>query len=106
MNYWNVEFSDEAVKDRDKLDHIQRSQVDKAIRKVSCNPLPKSEGGYGIPLGHLHSKNLTGLCEIKLKRLGIRVIYRIVHYREVMKIIVIAARVDEEVYDIATKRTG
>ena len=104
MKYWTVGYTQEAVKDRAALDDSARHQVDKAIRKVSQNPLPKSEGGYGEPLGHKHGKNLTGLCKIKLLRLGIRMVYRIVKDAERMRIIVIAARADDEVYKIASKR--
>ena len=105
MKCWNVVFTQEAKKDRDALNISERNQVDKAIRKVSQNPLPKSEGGYGQPLGSKRGKNLTGLCKIKLLKLGIRVVYKIVRDQENMKIIVIAARADDQVYEIADKRT-
>ncbi|MDR3148559.1 MAG: type II toxin-antitoxin system RelE/ParE family toxin [Oscillospiraceae bacterium] len=104
MNTWEVEFTAEAVKDRDALNSSVRNQVYKAIRKVSQNPLPKNEGGYGEPLGNKQGHNLTGLCKIKLLKLGIRVIYKAVRENGVMKIIVIAARADDEVYEIAAKR--
>ena len=104
MKPWTVEFTADAEKDRDALDRSQRLQVDKAIYKVSKNPLPQSEGGYGKPLGNKQGKNLTGLFKIKLLKLGIRVVYKIVRSDEIMKIIVVAARADDEVYDIAYKR--
>jgi len=56
------------------------------------------------PLGHKQGANLTGLCKIKLLKLGIRVVYKLVREGEIMKIIVIAARADEEVYSIASRR--
>ena len=104
MTTWKIEFTAEAQKDKAGLDHAQRIQVDKAIYKVSQNPLPQSEGGYGKPLGSRQSNNLTGLLKIKLLKLGIRVVYRLVQSDEVMKIIVVAARADDEVYDLAAKR--
>ena len=104
MTPWEVEFTAEAEKDRSTLDRSQRLQVDKAIYKVSQNPLPQSEGGYGKPLGNKQSTNLTGLLKIKLLKLGIRVVYKIVRTDDIMKIIVVAARADDEVYDIASKR--
>jgi mRNA interferase RelE/StbE len=104
MNYWEVQYTIEATKDRDALDSSTRNQVDKAIRKVSQNPLPKNEGGYGNPLGNKHGKNLTGLCKIKLLKSGIRVVYRIVRDEAIMRIIVIAVRADDEVYEMAAKR--
>ena len=68
------------------------------------NPLPQNEGGYGKSLGNKQSKNLTGLLKIKLLKLGIRVVYKLVRTDDIMKIIVVAARADDEVYDIAFKR--
>jgi len=104
MKYWDVIFLPEAERERDDLESSARNQVDKAIRKVSQNPLPKSEGGYGNPLGHKHGKNLTGLLKIKLKKLGIRVVYMLVREKEKMCIVVVAARADNEVYEIAETR--
>ena len=96
---WSVEFTSQARKDFSSLDNSQRLIVRKAISKVSKNPLPQSEGGYGKPLGNKHGNDLTGLLKIKLKSSGIRIIYKLV-----MIIIVIGMRSDEEVYDIAHKR--
>jgi len=104
MKYWDVSFSREAEKEHDALESSVRCQVDKAVRKVSQNPLPKSEGGYGEPLGHKHGRNLTGLLKIKLKKLGIRVVYDLIRDKETMRLIVIAVRADDEVYEIAEAR--
>ena len=104
MMPWTVEFTTEAKHDMRDLSRTQRFQINKAIIKVSKNPLPNSEGGYGKPLGNKQSKNLTGLLKIKLLKLGIRVVYKIIRTDEIMKIIVVAARTDDEVYDIASKR--
>ena len=46
MTAWTVEFLTEAENDMDVLNPSQRLQVNKAIRKVSQNPLPQKEGGY------------------------------------------------------------
>ena len=104
MKPWTVEFTTEAKKDMRDLSQTQRFQINKAILEVSKNPLPNSEGGYGKPLGNKQSKNLTGLLKIKLLKLGIRVVYKIIRTDEIMKIIVVAVRADDEVYDIASKR--
>ena len=104
MTTWTVDYSEEAKADIKILDNSQTKQVIKAIDKVSQNPLPQNEGGYGKPLGNKQSKNLTGLLKIKLKKLGFRVVYKLIRTDEVMKIIVVAARADDEVYDIAYKR--
>jgi mRNA interferase RelE/StbE len=105
MNY-RIKYADEAKKDRNEFNKSQRQQIDRAILKVAQNPLPQNEGGYGKPLGNKRGRNLTGLCKIVLKNLGIRVVYELIRRDDIMEIIVIAARADEEVYDIAAKRMG
>jgi len=55
---WPVVFMEQATEDLSALDHSQRVQVLKAIMKVSQNPLPDTEGGYGRPLGNLKSSRL------------------------------------------------
>ena len=53
-------------------------QVLKAIEKVSQNPLPNYEGGYGKPLGNRVASQLAGYYKIKLRKSGLRVVYSIV----------------------------
>jgi len=101
---WKVKYLKEALKDLKSLDHSQRLQVLKAIDKVSQNPLPNFEGGYGKPLGNKSNTNLTGYFKIKLLKLGIRVVYGLVKEQGIMKIIVISIREDETVYQIAVDR--
>lgn len=101
---WCVEFLDEAEKDMKKLDHSVQIQVLKGIRKVSQNPLPAEEGGYGKPLGNKSRINLTNFMKIKFRDLVIRVVYQIERMDGVMKIIVVSARTDEQVYKEAAKR--
>lgn len=102
---WTVEYLPEAVKDLRDLAGNQRLLVRKAIAKVSQNPLPVDEGGYGKPLGNKGGNNLTGLLKIKLRGAGLRVVYKLVRQDDQMLVIVIGARADDEVYDIAAKRT-
>jgi len=40
----------------------------------------------------------------RIKKLGIRVVYELIRKDDSMEIIVVAARADDEVYDIAAKR--
>ncbi len=101
---WSIEFLDEAEKDMKKFDHSAQIQVLKGIRKVAQNPLPVEEGGYGKPLGNKSGTNLTNLMKIKFRDLGIRVVYKVERADEVMKIIVISARTNEQVYKEAAKR--
>lgn len=101
---WEVEFLEEAKKDMKKLERSANLQVLKGIQKVSKNPLPVQEGGYGKPLGHKNGANLTNLLKIKFRDLGIRVVYKVERIGNIMKIIVVSARTDEQVYREAAKR--
>lgn len=97
---WQVEYLPEAVEDFDSLDHSQQLLVFKAINKVSQNPLPQAEGGYGKPL----RSPLTGLLKIKLRGAGLRVVYKLERTGSRMVIVVISIRDDGVVYDLAAKR--
>ena len=101
---WCVEFLKEAEKDMKKLDHSMQIQVLKGIKKVSQNPLPVDEGGYGKPLGNKSGTKLTNLMKIKFRNIGIRVVYKIERIDEIMKIVVVSARTDDQVYTEAANR--
>lgn len=103
---WKVEYLRKALDDIKQLEQGQRVQVVKAINKVAVNPLPQTEGGYGKPLGKKGGTDLTGYCKIKLLKLGLRVVYQLVREKYSMRIIVVFARADEEVYLIAQKRSA
>jgi len=101
---WKIAYIPEALDDFRALDGSQRLLIRKAIAKVSKNPAPKENGGYGTPLGHKSGRNLTGFMKIKLRSAGLRVVYKLMKVDGQMLIIVIGARADEEVYDIAAAR--
>ena len=101
---WNIEYLRAAEKDLENLDKSGKLQVLKAIEKVSENPLPQSEGGYGKPLGNHQSSKLSGYFKIKLVKLGIRIVYGLIRENDIMKIIVVSVREDETVYKLAEKR--
>lgn len=101
---WNVEFLEEAKKDLKHLDHGAQIQVLKGIQKVAQNPVSVNEGGYGKPLGHHRGTDLTGLFKIKYRDLGLRVVYKTEIVENCMKIIVVSARSDEQVYREAARR--
>jgi len=101
---WAVKFSEEAQKDLNKLDNSLIKQVLAGIKKVSQNPLPQSEGGYGKPLGSNNHTDLTGFFKIKYQGIGIRVVYTIVRDDRVMNIIVVSIRSDDVSYKEAHKR--
>ena len=101
---WSVEFLDEAKKDVKRFDHSVQIKVLKGIKKVSENPVSVNDGGYGKPLGNKSGTNLTNPLKIKFRDLCIRVVYKIEITGTIMKIIVVAARSDEQVYKEAAKR--
>lgn len=101
---WVVEYTKAAKEDIKSLDGTQRKQVIKAINKVSTNPLPNTEGGYGKPLGNHLTSNLSGYMKIKLLKLGLRVVYGIERKENIMQIVIVSVRNDEEVYKMAYVR--
>lgn len=101
---WTVKYLKKAEEDLAKLDHSQRIQVAKAIRKVSQNPLPQTEGGYGKPLGNHSRTKLSGFFKVKLSNLGIRIVYTLERREDTMVIVVISVREDGECYTEAEKR--
>jgi len=101
---WEVKYLKESLEDIKRLDQSQRVQVVKAINKVAVNPLPHAEGGYGKPLSNKGDTNLAGYCKIKLLKLGLRIVYKVVRKNNIMKIIVVSARADDDVYILAHKR--
>ena len=101
---WNVEFLEEARRDMQRLDHSAQIQVLKGIQKVAQNPVSIHDGGYGKPLGHHNGNDLSGLFKIKFRDLGLRVVYKTEVVDSRMKIIVVSARSDDQVYREAAKR--
>ena len=99
-----IRYLDEVKDDFAKLDGSQRIRVRKAINRTLKNPLPRSEGSYGIELGNKGGVNLTGCLEIKLRGEGLRAVYKLIRTETEMLVIIIDVREDEEVYDKAEKR--
>lgn len=87
-----------------RLDGSQRKAVQKNLLKLAVNPLPYTEGGYGKPLGKRSRSDLSGFLKVKMKRLGIRIVYQLVRTETEVLIVVIGMRKDDEVYELAQKR--
>ena len=87
----------EAQDDLRSLAGNQRILVARAIKKVSANPLPAIEGGYGKLLGNNGRTTLAGLMQIKLRGAGLRIVYKLVKTESEMLIVVIGARQNEPV---------
>lgn len=101
---WKIIYTKEAEKDLENLDGSQRKYVLKAIKKVSENPLPSNEGGYGKALGNHKTGKLAGYLKIKLLKQGLRVVYGIERRDEIMEVVVISIRDDDTVYKMASER--
>lgn len=101
---WKLGYLPEAAKDLKNLAGNQRLMVIKAINKVLQNPLPVTEGGYGKPLGNKQGNDLSGFLKIKLRDAGIRVVYKLIRTETEMLVVVIGARADDEVYEMAQHR--
>ena len=100
----NVTAIEEAVRDFQDLDGSVKLTVLKAIKKVSTNPKPNTEGGYGKPLGHHSSSDLSGYLKIKIKSIGYRIVYKYIRDNDGMHIIIISIRDEEKVYKEAESR--
>ncbi len=98
---WHKKLSVYAEKDLKHFARYHQKVIDKAIEKVVQNPGPD---GYGKPLGNKSGNQLFGLYKIKLKKSGIRIVYALIQTDSEMLIIVIGARENDSVYDIAAKR--
>jgi len=101
---WEVRYTKASRKDIRRLREPVVSHVYAAIEKVSLNPLPMTEGGYGRPLGNKHGSNLTGLLKIKLRGDGVRVVYRLERSEHAMTIVIVSVRDNDAVYREAAKR--
>ena len=103
---WQIKYHPLAEEELSKLDGSVRKIVLKGIIKVASNPRAQNEGGYGKPLGNKNGNDLTGLLKIKYRDIGIRVVYKLIEDRitHEMYILVISARADNEVYNLAGKR--
>lgn len=101
---WEVVYLPEALNDLRSLDGSQRLLVKKAIEKLKMNPLPETEGGYGKWLGNKSGRNLSGFLKVKLCGPGLRIVYQLLRIEGHVLIVVIGAREDSEVYDLAYNR--
>ncbi|MEW5867294.1 MAG: hypothetical protein AB1774_10620 [Bacillota bacterium] len=97
-----VKLLEKAVADIESLDPSIRDLVIAAIiRQAEVGPLLRPRG-LGEPLG----RNLAGIAKIKLRRHGMRIIYRPLEREDtvVMEVIAVGPRAGGEVYRIAGQR--
>lgn len=93
-------FWDEAKNDLAVLDGHQKKFVYKALQRIETNG-----ASIGEALSRKRNIDLTGYRKVKLKSIGIRIIYKVLNDKiEVAEIIAIGNRADEEVYKEALER--
>ena len=97
-------YLSDSAKDLKNFAGNHRLMAVKAIGKVLQNPLPVTEGGYGKPLGNKQGNDLAGFLKIKIRDAGIRVVYKLIRAETEMLVVVIGARADDEVYEMAQHR--
>ena len=86
-----IVFEPKAKKAFNKLDPSVRKQVSEALERRALNPHISS-----ARLG----QNLAGRYKIKLKKLGLRVIYIVVDSRLLILVIAVGKRENNEVYNL------
>lgn len=100
MKKFDVVFVEEAKGDYEKLDGSVKKFVDIAIAKMQLRA-----DELGEELTKKQQSNLIGCRKIKFKKIGIRIVYRIVgDTAEIVEIIAIGKREENEVYKNAVKR--
>jgi len=95
---YKIEYTKKSQSDYDNLDNSQKIQIQKSLSKVESHGMDAGQPLYG---------KLSGCNKLKHKKLGLRVIFRRSSKGiEIVEIVVIGARGDNEVYDIAIERLG
>ncbi|MGV2927637.1 addiction module toxin RelE [Macrococcus capreoli] len=91
-----IQWTRYSQKDYENLDGNQKIAVDKAIDRIKIN---------GMLEGEYLRKELTGCKKIKHRKLGLRIVFREIDNKiEIIEIICIGKRADNEVYKTAVKR--
>ncbi|GLE59586.1 hypothetical protein NJBCHELONAE_48990 [Mycobacteroides chelonae] len=95
---YHYELTEDAQEDLRDLDGSARVLVYKALDKLCIAPEQ-----YGNPLGKRGASNLTGFRKLIVGKKAYRVLY-LVSDKTVVVVWVIAARADDEVYELANAR--
>lgn len=95
---FKIVFTESSKKDFNQLDGSQKLQIRKSLLKLE---------EQGMQAGQeLHGK-LSDCRKLKHKKLGLRVVFKQSDFGiEIIEIIVIGKRSDNEVYETAEKRLG
>ena len=91
-------FTEYSQSDFNYLDGSQKIQILKSLTKIEKNGMNVGQPLYG---------NLWDCRKLKHKKLGLRVIFRQSEMGiEIIEIVTVGKREDDEVYEIAAKRLG
>lgn len=93
---YKIEWTEYSKEDYEKLDGNQKVFVDNALDKIKIR---------GMDSGNPLNGALIGCNKLKNKRLGLRVIFSKVKNKiEVIQIVVIGKRSNDDIYNIASIR--
>jgi mRNA interferase RelE/StbE len=96
---YKIEFLPDAEKDFDALDGSIRKEVTKKIDALADNPF------LGKPLGKKYGVDLTGFYKLYVSKKKYRIVYRLIgKHIEVIEIVGIGKRAEEEVYKLVARR--
>jgi len=96
MKEYCLEFDDRALREWDALDGNVRKKFEKKLEKLIWNP--------HSPGNELH-RDLSGFYKIKLLKDGYRLVYQVIDERIIIYVIAVGRRADNEIYELASKRT-
>lgn len=94
-----VQLTDDAREDIRDLDGSAKGSVLKALKKLECEPDKR-----GLPLGNNPRGNLTTLRKLVVGDRDYRVVYRVLDDGELVDVLVVAKRDDNQVYELAFAR--
>lgn len=97
MNY-RLKFLPTALKEFNNLDNSIRMQLSKALKKRLENPI--------IPKDRLRNFTKKECYKIKLRTLGIRLVYAVENDQLILVVIAVGKRENNEVYDLAIERSS
>lgn len=96
---YKIEFLPDAQKDFEALDGSIKKEAVKKIDSLTKNPF------LGKPLGNKYGIDLTGFYKLYLAKKKYRIVYHLIgKYIEVIEIVGIGKRDQEEIYRLAARR--
>lgn len=95
---FKIKFTKDSLQDYEKLDNSQKIHIRKSMLKIEQSGMQTDQPLRG---------KLADCRKLKHKKLGLRVVFRQSDLGiEIIEIIVVGKRDDEEVYQLAERRLG